>query len=386
MNAIMKGLPWKSMLWVVAVVLVTGLTAGLLTLLILRQSPGVKDEVLTGLKAPRGLTLLDNGELLVSEVLGGRLLRISPEGEATVVQEGLPATLGGPGGGYPTGVSSAIKIEQTYYYVVGEFRGSRYSALYRLGPQGSPQMLAGGVGPDGFPASRLTNPYDLVPAPEGGLLVSDSGVNAVLHISEEGLISDYVTFPQKKLSTPQGRRSIDVVPTGLTLGPDGAVYLASFTGHPYPPKAANIYRLEDINGDGDAMDEGETIVFAEGFSVATDLVFEEDGSLLVTEFSTDMTRLVQEFGTEMAAAIPGRLVHWRNGTTQVVAEGLVSPTSVAVVGERIFISEEFAGTVSEIGVSNRTDSVAWLWPVVVGLVSVFIQGAGVSWRCRKIRP
>src|SRR5918996_4549240 len=117
MKAIMKGLPWKSMLWVVAVVLVTGLTAGLLTLLILRQSPGVKDEVLTGLKAPRGLTLLDNGELLVSEVLGGRLLRINPEGEATVVQEGLPATLGGPGGGYPTGGSSAIKIEQTYYYV-----------------------------------------------------------------------------------------------------------------------------------------------------------------------------------------------------------------------------------------------------------------------------
>lgn len=386
MKAIMKGLSWKSMLWTVAAALAAGLTAVLLTLLFLRQAPTVKTEVLTGLKAPRGLTPLDNGDLLVSEVLGGRLLRVSPEGEATVVQEGLPATFGGPGGDYPIGVSSAIKIEQTYYYVVGEFRGSRYSALYRLGPPGSPQMLAGGVGPDGFPATRLTNPYDLVPAPEGGLLVSDSGVNSVLHVSEEGVISDYVTFPQQEISTPQGRRKIDVVPTGLTLGPDGAVYLASLTGRPFPPKAASIYRLEDINGDGDAMDNGETTVFAEGFSVATDLAFEEDGSLLVTEFSTDMIRLVREFGAEMAAAIPGRLVRWRNGTTQVVAEGLVSPTSVAVVGERIFVSEEFAGTVSEIRPSNLIDSVAWLWSVVVGLVTAFTVSVGVSWGWRKIRP
>ena len=35
--------------------------------------------VVTGLNTPRGLTQMDDGSLLIAEVRGGRLLRLSPQ-------------------------------------------------------------------------------------------------------------------------------------------------------------------------------------------------------------------------------------------------------------------------------------------------------------------
>lgn len=307
--------------------------------------------VVTGLDAPRGLTPLEDGGLLIAEVLGGRVLRLDPSGQVTVLLEELPATMGGPGERYPTGVSSAVMVNDVIYYIIGEFRGRGYSSLYKATAGGDPQHQAGGVARDGFPTTQLTNPYDLVPAPDGGFFVSDSGFNAVLHISRAGDVSEYATFadrPNPLYPEHDIRPTIDVVPTGLTYGPDNALYLTSLTGVPYPAGAAYVYRIEDINGDGEAMDAGETTVFAKGFSAATDLAFDEDGSLLVAEFSTDMAGLFRESDVSMGARAPGRLVRWRNGKIHVVAEGLVSPTAVAVVDGQLFVSEEFAGRVTEI--------------------------------------
>jgi hypothetical protein len=210
-------------------------------------------------------------------------------------------------------------------------------------------------------------------------LVSDSGANAVLHISDDGIISNYAVFPRREVFTPKGRYNVDVVPTGLAVGPDGALYLASLTGYPYPKGAAGIYRIKDRNHDRDALDQGEVTVFAEGFSAATDLAFEEYGALLVTEFSADMAGLVDEFGIEMAARVPGKLVRWRDHTIEVVTDDLVSPTSVAKVGNRIFVSEEFAGVVTQISPRHAHTRLAWGLPVLAGLVTVFIVLAALWW-------
>ncbi len=329
--------------------------AGLVVFFWLIGLEGPNTPILTGLKSPRGLTALDDGQLLVSEVLGGRLLKTDLKGAMTEVAVGLPATFGGPSGDYPIGVSVAILHDHTYYYVVGEaFHGGGVSrvkdssALYRFQPGREPERIAGGVGPFGFPATRITNPHDFVVTPKGGFFLSDAGVNSVLCVSETGDISDYKVFPKREVQGPSGPIDIEAVPTGIAIGPDNALYVATFTGHPYPKGEARVYRLADVNGDGDAMDPGEAEVFAKGFSVATDLVFDENGRLLVTEFSTDMLRLVQELGHRRAAEIPGRVVRWEDGVISVVAEGLVSPTSIAVVDGRVLVSEEFVGLVTEV--------------------------------------
>ncbi len=326
--------------------------AGIVSAIALRELP-TKPLVVAGLNAPRGLTPLDDGGLLISEVRGGRLLDMSPRSGLTTIQDGLPATLGGPGGQYPTGVSAAVLVEDVLYYVVGEHRGRPFSTLYRLVLGEEPEFLAGGVQLGGMPATHITNPYDLVPAQDGGFYVSDSGYNAVLYVSAAGEVSDYALFadrPNPLYPESDIHPRIDVVPVGMAFGPGGALYVASFTGFPYPRGAANIFRLEDANDDGDAADEGEVTVFAEGFSVATDLAFDGEGGLLVTEFSEDMAAFGGVYDREHARAAPGRLLRWRDGDSQVVSEGFVSPTAVAIVEGRVFVSEEFAGRVSEVRV------------------------------------
>lgn len=341
--------------------------------------------VVTGLTAPRGLTPTDDGGLLIAEVGAGRLLEMGPDGDISVIEDGLPFTLiSGPEQRYPSGPSSVVERDGQYFYVVGEHTVRGFSELYRLEPGGNPDPMTGQEIVNRFGTNPLTNPYDLVLASDGGFLVSDSGINAVLHISEEGEITEYVTFPRRENPQPfNGFPEIDVVPTGLDRGPDGAVYVASLTGFPYPKGAAYIYRLEDVSGDGDVTAGGEFSVFAEGFTTATDLAFDEDGSLLVVEFSTDLRELAQDHDIREADRIPGRLVRWRDGEITVVKEGLVSPTSVAVADGRIFVSEEFAGRVSEIP-KEGSGSGAWVWAGVIGAsMTLLAHVAARPWLRRR---
>ena len=371
-------------LWKPSISVLAAIAAGLFIFFWLIDLDGPSTPLLTGLKSPRGLTALDGEQLLVSEVLGGRLLQADLKGEIAVVATGLPTSFGGPSGDYPVGVAAAILHNQAYYYIAGESyhgggisRIKDFSTLYRFVPGGEPERLAGGIGPFGFPATRITNPYDLAAAPRGGFFISDAGVNAVLYVSEAGEISDYAAFSKRDVQGPAGPIDIEAVPTGLTIGPDKALYVATFTGHPYPRGEARVYRFTDVNDDGDAMDQGEVTVFAQGFSVATDLVFDENGGLLVTEFSADMLRLVQELGHRRAVEIPGRVVRWDNGVISVVAEGLVSPTSVAIVDGRILVSEEFIGSVTEVNPKRFSTRFAAVvsGAAGVGVVLVLLMGA-----------
>lgn len=341
--------------------------------------------VVTGLTAPRGLTPTDEGGLLIAEVGTGRLLEMSPDGELRVIADGLPyAPISGPGQ-YPAGPSAVIMRDGAYFYVIGEHFVPGFSELYRLRPGGDPEPVTGQEIVNRFGTNPLTNPYDLVSVPDGGFLVSDSGINAILHISEKGEISEYVAFPG--LENPQplnGFSEIDVVPTGLDRGPDGAVYVASLTGFPYPKGAASVYRLENLNGDESSR--GEYSVFAEGFTAATDLAFDEDGSLLVVEFSSDLASL-EEGDVRDAERFPGRLVRWQDGEMTVVEDGLVSPTSVAVADGRIFVSEEFAGRITEVPADRPVPGPStWIWASVIGLFAmVLVHVATRSWLGRRER-
>jgi len=335
----------------------------------LAASKAPSPTMLEGLVAPRGLTPTQDGGLLIAEGGAGRLLEWDLEGDPEVLSEGFPfLARSGIEGDSASGISAAVPYGDAYYAVVGEARNKGHQELYRL-MRGSPPI--GVTGQDVLALSHpqpITNPYDLWVSADGTAYVTDSGRNSLLAITTAGDVVDLLVF--ESIASRSG--VVDAVPTGITQGPDGGLYISLLTGWPHPTGAALVYRLD--------VGIPQLTVAYEGFTAATDLAFEADGSLLVTEFSTDMAELVTDLTAERAAELPGRLVRRTpSGVTQVVADDLVGPTAVAVVGDRLFVSEEFAGRVREVGSpsAHRLTTKAKLLAAVTGVIAVIATAAGL---------
>jgi hypothetical protein len=316
--------------------------------------------LLTDLSAPRGLNPAGS-DVLVADQGNGRILRVTPLGTVGVVVDGIPFSIFAEEGTEEIlGVSSAIDVGGTYYYVLGEADEPGFDSVYSVVPGQQPVLIAdlgayeeanntdGDVDEAGEP-ELLSNPFDLISDGAGGLYVSASGANAVLHIGPDGTISPFAIFPNRAnpMFPAVGGPTMDQVPTGIEVGPDGAVYVATITGFPFPPEAARVYRLEDLNADGDALDDGETTTYAEGLTFATNIAFDQDGSLLVTEFSVDAL-----------SEAPGRLVRVVDGAiSEVVADPLITPTGVIVTDSgEILVSMEFAGIVADVATAQMISS------------------------------
>ena len=301
-----------------------------------------------GLQNPTGLTALADGTLLVAETGAGRLLHMQLDGTTTVIEDGA------------SGISSALRVGSRHYYITGQ-AGS--AGLYLLARGGEPEAISdfgafdAASNPD---AAGRSNPVDLVWRSGGGFFVSDAGANTVLRVSAQGNISLYAQFPD------------DGTPMGMNIGPDGALYVAD--------GGAQIYRLADANGDGDALSEGEMTVHASGLTTATDFAWTPDGDLLVTE--TDSARLVRH-----------RIVG-----PEVVALGLDGATSVAVSDGRIFVSQPSAGNVTEVlpradfpdadleGTANYRDSAASSDSLAMDLAGLTPPSAGRAYEGWLINP
>lgn len=365
-------------------------SAAALSLVLAGQSLGQAPLIINDLSSPRGLSV-SGDTLLIADQANGRILRVARNGTVEIVLEGVPASPavpgglgtpggaalppGGPGGpppgaggppaggppgagalppgaapppGDPLGIPAVVEVDGTIFYLTN---GTECKCAWSLAPGGERKMVAdlgafetanntdGDSFANGDPELDA-NPFDLVGDGAGGLYVSDSGANTVLHVSAVGEITPFAIFPNRDNPDPETFGPVmDQVPTGLVVGPDGAVYVGTLTGLPFPPGGALVYRLDDGNGDGDALDDGEMTIAAEGLNATSDVAFDTDGTLLVTEISTDLSN-----GT------PGRLVRVGNGTIEEIAVELMQPTGVAVLSDgTIMVAQEAAGVVAAVG-------------------------------------
>jgi sugar lactone lactonase YvrE len=311
---------------------------------------GIAVEVMVeGLTSPRGLALDQDGNLLIAETGGGRLLKVTRDRDvSSLTTTRLPHSLNsGPDSAYTAGPSAISLLNGEVYVIVGEFRGDKSARLYRITGESGYEAVTPVTDAFSALANRFSNPYDIVNAPEvGGWIVSDAGGNSLLAVDLDGNIRDYMVF--QSFTIPDHEAPVEMVPTGIARGADGAVYVGSLTGFPYPRGQAVVWRVEDLNGDGDAMDEGEVEPFVTGLTSITDITFDADGTLYIAEFSSD-TRAVLEGGdfSENAASYPGRVLRWDGSELTVYVDNVVSPTGLLATESTLYISEEYAGRVSK---------------------------------------
>jgi glucose/arabinose dehydrogenase len=193
--------------------------------------------------------------------------------------------------------------------------GAAFGSLIALEPSGGWRVVAdiaafeGAVNPAGGVVE--SNPYGVLAEADARYVV-DAGGNSLLAVRPNGDVSLVATFaaipvPRGPFNPPFAQS--DAVPTEVTRGPDGALYVSTLTGVPFLPGAAAIYRVVP----GQAPQ-----VYAGGLTQITDFDWAPDGSLLVAQYAS---------GPFFAG--PGSVVRVApDGSRSTVAAGLSHPTGV----------------------------------------------------------
>jgi sugar lactone lactonase YvrE len=187
----------------------------------------------SGLQGSIGSTVGPDGALYVVEGVPGRISRVDPRtGQITTFASGLPKTLTAIGLGGPIDVAF---IGRTAYALVtlvsSDLGGTSIDGIYRIDSPNHSTVIAD-VGkfnlnnPPTIPFSYFVGTgvlYAMHPYRDG-FLVTDGHLNRVLYVTLSGKISIVEAFD-------------DIVPTGLTLGLGGSVFMAE--AGPVPHLAQN---------------------------------------------------------------------------------------------------------------------------------------------------
>jgi hypothetical protein len=348
-------------------------SAGLVVQFTLTPVPARLTLIASGLDNPRGLAFGPEGALYITEAgrggdgLDGHCIEsIEFGGEGCFGLTGAVTRLwGGQQERIVTGIHSianpdtgglasgphdiAFEGQDAYVVVGGCFAGPLGGAcgeLIRLQPDGTWKTVADlgayeiANNPDGSPPPVTFNPYAVLSLPDEpkspgrgaarqSRIVVDAGGNDLLRVDPKGEISTLAVFPQRLvtappfLGLPPGTQiPMQAVPTSVARGPDGALYVGELTGFPFPLGGARIYRV--VPGE-------EPQVYAEGFTNIIDLVFEEDGSLLVLEHAKNSILSTDQTGALIRLKPDG-------SRTTLASTGLIRPTAVVIGFDALYIS------------------------------------------------
>ncbi len=303
--------------------------------------------IATDLNGPMGLTVDDEGNIWVVEsgVAGdttlemadpqsgepttvttgatSRIIRISPDGEQTEITR-LPSL------SWPLGIEGGARLA----FLNGTLYATSGFWVETVGPEpmplmasvvkienGEPMLVAdtwafeNENNPDGF--IKESHPYGLAVGPDGYLWVAEAGANTLLRVDpESGEISVVTVFEgiESPLPNPArgGAMESDPVPTGITVGADGTVYVALLPGFPFLPGSGKIVM---VTPDGEVSD------YATGLTMVTDLQTGPDGNL----YAVQIARFTEQGPTPNSGAV----VRIENGEVTEVLTELSFPTAIA---------------------------------------------------------
>jgi streptogramin lyase len=191
------------------------------------------------LNRPTGIALGLDGNFYIADRANHRVRRVGPDGIITTVAGTGQAGFSGDGG-----PARQASLRDPYAVAVGN-DGSLYIAdngnyrIRRVSPNGLISTVVGtgnsGDSGDGGPGqmARISKYiYGLAIDAEGNLLLSDFGNWRIRLLDTEGRITAFAGVPLGRTGSEEdGVRATQaefMQPTGITLGPDGSVYVTEY--------------------------------------------------------------------------------------------------------------------------------------------------------------
>lgn len=316
------------------------------------------DVIATGLDNPRGLTIGPDGDIYVVEAgTGGQSKRCVPSpsqigatlcygltGAVTRIHNGVKKRVitGLPSIGLASGDGSYgphdIKFDSNgRAYVLVGFASDARNRDNLMGNKNIGSLLAinsfnGGpswtkiadlvrfeITNDPDRRGLISNPYSFV-VKNGTAYVVDSGANDFLKVKlyASGVALETV-FPTRTVtdSTTGQDVFIQSVPVSVAVGLDNALYVAEFTGYPYPIGSARIYRI--VPGQ-------KPEIYAKNFTQIISIAFDTVGNLYVLEYGSQPSSgsVLNSRGTLIRVA--------PDNTRKIIASGdeLIAPNSFVI--------------------------------------------------------
>ncbi len=313
-----------------------------------RESGGTV--IVDGLNGPQGVLVIDDGSVWVIDVgLGGdqevevggldpntnevikatygntaRVMRVTPGGQPQLVATMPSIFLGSD----IVGGARLALLNNEMYATAGVWQGVASeealpdtAAVLRV-LQGSVLevvplwKLEKELNPDGYVLE--SHPYGLTAGPDGLLYVAEAGANTLVQVDVVSqtakVIAVFEGIPGP-LPNPYrgGALESDPVPTGVTFGADGRIYVSLLPGFPFLPGSAKVVLVDPVTG---GVED-----YATDLTMLTDLRTGPDGELYAVRFGI--------FTDEGPIPNSGAVIRVGEGeTSQDVITGLPFPTSV----------------------------------------------------------
>ena len=315
----------------VAAPLVIGLAAG-------QAAHASSDPVTltTGVQAPFHMTVGNDGAIYIADGGLSQVLKLNPSshhlgiaargpqpGEvAGVAWNKANTTLAYTSTAYATGKTS-LTIRGQYSRVNVSMSGWESTvnpdAATHYGLRHPTQCQIDAFNSAGIPAQYTgdvdSHPYS-VASVGTGWVVGDAAGNDLLKVSSSGRISTLTVFPAQPITLTADQVSalglpdcvvgatyaFEAVPTSVTVGPDGMLYVTTLPGGPEDPSLGargSLYQVDPSTGAYTRL--------AGRFLGATDVAVAPNGDAYVAElFSGQVTRIVAGTHTRVTAAmVPG---------------------------------------------------------------------------------
>lgn len=252
-----------------------------------------------GLRSPRQMFYAPDGTLFIAEAgtagdspvaadpettistgLTGQITAVSPDGERSVVLPALPSTNQGNDDTAFRGSGAIYVTDDSYWIGVGEGPASLFGLtlfrnVYEIDRESwriknvidTAQAATDAGQPD--PDALNSDPADITVGADGTVYIADAGCNCLWSWTEEDGLSPFHLW------------DIDdnPVPTGVSVGPDGSVYVSFLSGFPFPLEGT---RIEQYSADG------ELLQTFEGLTMATDVLVTDDGTIYAVEFAAGL--------------------------------------------------------------------------------------------------
>ena len=326
------------------------------------------------LSVPEAIAIGTDGSVYMADTGNRRVRRIGTDGIITTVAGGGSTKVTSRVAGLSVAMAPALEV------LFGDISGIAvapdgtlfiadrgFATVYRVGTDGNISVFAGGNGggiTENGPArqAKLGRPEKIALGDDGSLYIADSLNLLVQKVSPSGAISrvvgngGYGTYFSDPGGGPGGLATLTAIdPTAVTVGQDGALYVATFRG--------DVYR---VAGDGTIT------LYAGNTANSCPATLDGGASTLCANLQSPMGMAVDPQGTLYIAELDGNRI--RRITTPLpsysAGEFLIPSTD----GEEVYA---FSSTGRHVRTLNsKTSAIKYEFSYVNGLISQVRDGDG----------